>query len=238
MVDPVRSVLRYSLRRKVRRHGFWFVDIPRTSSSSLRTELARRFGPVYGKSNLLDERLRRLSLHRHEWLKRLGIRDHSTAQQVRDVLGPRLWADVFTFSLVRNPWDRMASLYFYRVKRGHISPGLSFRDYARQLLTPQYGVRNSMHSRPAYYYSACEYICDQDGGLMVDFVGRYEEREQFVETVSKALSCPAIGVLATQQATPPGFHYSSLYDSETECIVGNAYAKDIALFGYRFERRS
>lgn len=59
-----------------------------------------------------------------------------------------------------------------------------------------------------------------------------------MEAVSRALSCPDIGVLLAQQAKSPGFHCSGLYDDEAELIAGNAYEKDIDLFGYRFERLS
>lgn len=146
---PFDSALRYSLLWNVGRNGFWFVDIPRTSSSSRRTELASQFGPIYGQSNLLDEGLRRVSLPRHAWLKRLGIGGHSTAQPVRGVLGPWFWADIFTFSLVRNPWSTRLPPYFYLIKRGHISSMLSFRDDFGRSSSPRYGIQNSMHPRPA-----------------------------------------------------------------------------------------
>lgn len=236
MFDLVGSVSRRAVLRQINRNGFWFVDIPRTSSSSIRTELARRFGSIYGKTNLLDPSLLSVVHHRHQSMKVLDIGDHSTAQHIRRVLGSRVWSNIFTFALVRNPWDRMASLYFYRLKKGQIDSTLSFREYISQLRSPQYSLKGSMHSRPAYYYSACEYLCDQNGKLMVDYVGKYEEREQFVDTVSKALAYPGLGGLLTQQAKPEGFHYSQLYDAESELIVGSAYAKDIDLFGYRFER--
>ena len=236
MLDLLGLVSRRIVLRQIKSNGFWFVDIPRTSSSSIRTELARQFGSIYGKENLLDQRLKIVTDRRRQSMQSLGIVDHSTAQHIKNVLGSKAWYDLYTFALVRNPWDRMVSLYFYRLKRGQIDSGLSFRDYIVQLRTPRYSVKGSMHSRSAYYYSASEYICDQNGALMVDYVGRYEERWQFIETVSKALAYPSLGGLVTQQAKPDGFHYSQLYDAESELIVGNAHAKDIDLFGYQFER--
>jgi len=39
-------------RRSIIKNGFWFVDIPRTSSISVRVQLVRRFGSVYGKERV------------------------------------------------------------------------------------------------------------------------------------------------------------------------------------------
>ena len=43
------SVNERCIKSAVRRQGFWFVDVPRTSSTAVRLELARKFGPVNDK---------------------------------------------------------------------------------------------------------------------------------------------------------------------------------------------
>ncbi|MGI9176458.1 MAG: hypothetical protein ACR2IT_01220, partial [Pirellulales bacterium] len=44
--DP-RTVDVHAVRDRVIASGVWFIDIPRTSSSSIRVDLARRFGDVH-----------------------------------------------------------------------------------------------------------------------------------------------------------------------------------------------
>ena len=36
-------------RLAILRRGIWFIDVPRTSSTSINTELGERFGRPYGK---------------------------------------------------------------------------------------------------------------------------------------------------------------------------------------------
>ena len=40
---------------EIKRNGFWFIDIPRTSSCSIKVEPGNTFGPVYEKANTIDK---------------------------------------------------------------------------------------------------------------------------------------------------------------------------------------
>lgn len=212
-------------RKKVKKNGFWFIDIPRTSSSSIRTELANTFGSTYGKSNLLE----------NEFEVNGSYKDHLTASQAMKHISPRDWEQLFTFTIVRNPWDRMVSLYFYRAKKGQIPTGLSFKDYISQLKSPRYNCSNSMHYRPSYYYGAAEFILDKKENVIVDYIGKFEERESSLKYISKRINCPTLGKLCLQKAKPSEKHYSMLYDKECRELVSKVYARDIELFGYEFE---
>ena len=229
---------RQRLVAKIAKNGFWFIDIPRTSSSSIRSELALRYGPVYGKRNLLEPVQGAAGMGAVDQFAHAWIGDHATAQQLQKKLGRNLWSKLFTFSLVRNPWERMVSLYCYRTKRCQLDSGLSFRNYIMQLESPCYGGRRSMHARQAYYYGASEFICDALGRPMVSYVGRFEDRAAFMNQLQERLGLDTSLNLLTQRAKPSETHYSQFYDRETELIVGRVYERDVELFDYRFERRA
>jgi len=77
---PIGKRLEVQLARlSILRHGFWFVDIPRTSSSAIRAELGARFGRAYGKrkaeSGYATEQV---------------FDDHVTAFVMREALGRRI----------------------------------------------------------------------------------------------------------------------------------------------------
>ncbi|SDM24968.1 Sulfotransferase family protein [Catalinimonas alkaloidigena] len=208
----------------IRKHKFWFIDIPRTSSSSIKVELSHQFGPSYGKTNLLEKKFAQKS----------AFKDHRTAQEMQQVLGRALWDEIFKFTLVRNPWDRMVSLYAYRRKKGTIPPDLSFRDLVLQFNSPRYMLAHALHARHSYYYPQVDFLQDAQGKMMVDFVGRYENREEDLKVIAERLGCPGLGRLLLQSAKPTK-HYATFYDEETREIIRRVYAQDIALFGYEFE---
>ena len=212
-----------SIRAAVRRNKFWFVDVPRTSSSSLRSEISKEKGNIYGKQNLLDGSL----------AVSMGIPDHLPAQDARKLLGPTLWGEAFTFSVVRNPWDRFLSLYHYGIISHTFPATLTFREFVSQLESPRYKLQQRLHRATPYYFSACDYLEDENGNLMVDYVARYESRKRDIKTIGQHIGIEDFGSVVTQEAAPDA-HYSTFYDAYSRDVVGKNFKDDIERFGYSF----
>jgi len=210
---------------QIQARGFWFVDIPRTSSSSIKVELGRRYGLPYGKSNLID----------HEYSTRQGIGDHIPARFMRQYLSDKSWENIFTFTLVRNPWDRQVSMYFYRLRKGHFTEKLGFRDYILRLQDAFAGNKVELFSYHAFYLGCCDYILDEQNKVMVSFVGRYENRERDIRTIGERIGYPELGKLFIQTGARDKAHYSHYYNDETREIIATLYRNDISIFGYEFE---
>ena len=203
-------------------HGLWFVDVPRTSSSSIRAELAGHFGSVHGKTELFEEEFAAKSL----------FSAHQPASRMRRILGERAWEEIFTFTMVRNPWDRAVSLYAYRRRIGDIPEEWTFRDYVLRL-----GEANANTEYFQYYgyrWAAADFLVDSDGELLVDFVGRFETREHDLKHVAARVGFEGLGRLALQAASR-GKPYRDFYDPETVAVIRTLHRKDIELFGYDFE---
>lgn len=214
------------LRFKVWRAGFWFVDIPRTSSSSIRIELAKKYGALHGKSNLLEKNYATPQL----------LSDHLTASHMRRIIGARLWKNIFTFTLVRNPWDRLVSMFNYRKLISSVPKNMEFRDYVFALSEAKSKPLDLFNEyQKQYYYSMADYILDDDGRIMVDFICRYEKRSEDLKYIGSKLGIEGLGSMHLQAAYPERKHYSYYYDNETIEIVGKIFSKDIELLGYQFE---
>jgi hypothetical protein len=216
--------LRYGIRQ-IRRRGVWFVDVPRTSSSSVRAELGRLYGVAYAKSRIVDA----------ECAKEGIFPCHLPALTMRRILGSDVWRDIFTFAFVRNPWDRLVSLYAWRKRQGTLPGDVSFREYVLMFNGPRYTRRDSPFTHHAHYFGACEYVLDESDNVIVDFVGRYENRAEDMRRVSDKLGIRELGHTHLLRTNVPGMHYSEYYDDETRDIVGRVFRKDVDLFCYEFD---
>jgi len=216
----------------IKRNGFWFIDIPRTSSSSIRSELGTKFGMTYGKKNVIEK----------EYYTKQILTDHITAEKMRDILGEATWEKIFTFTIIRNPWDRVYSMYNYRKKVKNIPETTNFKDYVHCLEQAIIGdgvepldIDFKYHG---FRYGVAEFIMGENGDVLVDHIVRYENREHDLKKIATQLNFPELGKRFIQKATPSNKHYSAVYDLETKEIVQKLYKKDIEMFDYKFDERT
>lgn len=163
---------------------------------------------------------------------------HYSSSQYREVFGDAAYDDYFTFAFVRNPWDRLASAYHFLKQGGfndidrrwaskHLRHYTGFDEFVSDWVTPEH-VRGWVHFKPQ-----CDYLCNTDGMLDVDFIGRFERLEQDFQTL-----CNKLGVERTLHSLNHGQHklpgYQALYDDQTRDIVSRVYARDIELLNYSF----
>lgn len=155
---------------------------------------------------------------------------HKTVRMFQQEVGERRWRERLTFSIVRNPWDRIASLYHYRLKYPPSSDSdvLRFPDWIRAVFEeedPAYVGRELMVA-PQW-----EWLRDKSGKLGVDSVCRFE----CLEADFSAL-CSKLGVTVNLPHVKRSTNrdYTSLYGVETRRIVASVFERDIEEFHYRF----
>jgi hypothetical protein len=161
----------------------------------------------------------------------------TAAEYVRHhYLSAELFASYFTFSIVRNPWDRALSMY--RFQESHDpSSTLSFTDFVTKRLAGRMWRNRYWWVRPQ-----AEYVYDEKDTALVDVVGRFECLDEMFATVRRraglrvehlprvnASGEPGGGAAA---GAPPPKHFADRYDDRTAAMVASLYERDIALFGY------
>lgn len=156
-------------------------------------------------------------------------------------LHPRHVERWFTFAFLRNPWDRMVSLYEYlfgTLERHHITePGVnSFRDFVLRVTDTD----KPIDPPGAYNWRGLSQCSPQaawlvhEGRLQVDLLGRFERLELDWGFVCVTLGIPPsplphIGAIERRP-------YQEYYTRQLADRVGDFYAVDRLLGPYDFEK--
>jgi len=97
---------------------------------------------------------------------------HFSALGLVKIIGTERYDELFKFTIVRNPWDRLVSCYhFYNHKDS------SFESWVKNGMKVQSGLRKSI-LRPLQPILQFGWFTDDNGNSMVDFIGRLENIDE------------------------------------------------------------
>jgi chondroitin 4-sulfotransferase 11 len=159
---------------------------------------------------------------------------HRTALEILRAIGPRRWNSRFSFAFVRNPWDKVASHYHYRVKTNQTGLGdnpMSFPEWVRRAYAEH---AQPYYDQPKMFMPQVDWLRGEDGRILVDYVGRFEYLQDDFAHVCAQLgrSAHLPHVKSSQQGD-----YRKYYDDESADIVARHFAEDIHAFDYAFTER-
>lgn len=167
--------------------------------------------------------------------KALNMKDkqfHIPASEAKSITKGK-WNDYFTFSFIRNPWDKMVSQYFYN--------GQCYtKDFNKYISRWYYGKK---------FVTSYSCIHSDYFDLNLDFIGRFENFQKDFDFVCKKIGRPAT-ILPHENSVPitsgpngekvfpkpKEIHYSKLYNQDSIDMVAEKFSKDIKLFNYEFNQ--
>ena len=130
---------------------------------------------------------------------------------------------------VRNPWDRMVSLYHYdSVYKTNLSP-INFEDFVRQFC-----------SNPASYDRFPDFAVSRDGSFRADYVIRLENIEDelndfFAKEKIELNAHFDMSNNDTINSSKRKKDYRSFYKDETAQLVSDYFEHEISNFEYSFD---
>lgn len=161
---------------------------------------------------------------------------------LKKLFGPP-FKNYFKWCIVRNPWDRFVSVYFYfkQMGPGHrwykgrnletateIKKFRTFRDFCIGFQGCKF-VDVDLHIKPQLYW-----ITTPKGKIFVDFIGKMENMGDDINKVAHKVNFTGEWKLPTLNSTKHR-DFRAYYDTICIDIISKYYAKDIARFGYTFE---
>jgi hypothetical protein len=206
-----------------RSRKFLFIHIPKTAGTSLRKVL-RRHAPGPGPANFVARRIGRAfpgwtPLFLYRWRT---FEAHLTLAEAEAMLPAAEVAAFFKFAVVRNPFDRLVSLYHHVMGRpGHPwhAPFSGLGGFeAVALRIAEFGEPSQLH-----------YLRGRDGRIGMDFLARFETLEADYATIR--------GRLGLREEMPrlnarPRKPWRDFYSESSLEAVRAFYREDFEAFGY------
>ena len=210
-------------------HRFIFLKTRKTAGTSVEIALSRICGPqdIITPITETDEQLRKAQGGRppqHYTAPPLEMegRPHLPASAVRRIVGTDVWESYFKFTIERNPWDAVVSLYYWRI-RDNLTP-VSFEDFVNSDDVPRWADKNAR-------------IYRLQGKVVVDELCRFESLNRDLDGIWSSLGLPGAPELprAKGEHRPREARYPTMYTPATAQRVGDIFAEMAAEFGYGFE---
>lgn len=199
---------------------FIFIHVYKVAGTSVKNALRPYADIMY----------RRVTLRRLLYVLGLTgpVPEHATARQLAAQLPDEVWKNYFKFAFVRNPWDWQVSLYHY---------------IASHPFHPEHTIVKRLGSLRAYLEWRLDkgvelqkdFVTDDNGKLIVDFVGKYETLVEDFRHI-----CNRLNIEVDLPHKNPSDHaaYQHYYDDYTKQLIEQAYREDIEMFNYHFENNS
>jgi hypothetical protein len=158
--------------------------------------------------------------------------------------------DYFKFTIVRNPWDLVCSLYNYMWKSDYSWPmswrkkkkvnapyhlKLTLSEWVKDPSFKHTSPRSlSIFSKPGRFAekNQIDWLTNKKGKMIMDYVGRFENLQSDFNVICKKIGIPSTKLSHTNKSNSKSYH--KFYDDEAIDIVRRHYARDIEYFGYEF----
>jgi len=144
---------------------------------------------------------------------------HLRASQIRSTIKEQ-WNDYFKFTIVRNPWDRVISMY-------------------HQVFHQAYGIRGNkplefflQYYRPAPWEHGIQ--CSDYADEEMDLIIKFEDREHGLKKLEEATGLKINSSRKSRSREREKKDYREYYNDFTKNSVAKYFAKDIKLYNYSF----
>jgi hypothetical protein len=158
----------------------------------------------------------------------IPLLSHDTAAERRKTIGERRWRERYKFSVVRNPYERIASCFLYVGGGKHNYKQDAPRRYEAWLETIYDKVKGGELDRNTHHQMS--WIADESGTVLVDRVYRLEKLDAEIEELGRSLNRKIS--LQRVNDNKRQVDYDSLYTPRSLQLINRMHAEDFDQFDY------
>jgi hypothetical protein len=163
---------------------------------------------------------------------------HTPLSVYRQIFSYREYHDFYKFTFVRNPWDRLASAYFYLRTGGN---NISDRIFAEKHILPYRDINQFVMEwldadsilKATHFIPQHRFLTVAKDKIDMDFIGRFENIEKDFEHVCKRLEVN-ISLPHSNKSRTINTDYRKTLSAAAADKIAKLYSKDIELFNYVF----
>lgn len=163
---------------------------------------------------------------------------HAVPKDIKLELSDDQWNDIYKFTFIRNPFDWMLSTYNYIlaykvhgyhdvVSKMDLTEFIEF--YVNTMMLNE-GVPIGANKCVSLH----EFITDNNGNVIVDFIGRFENANEDMKKVMKVLNLPEEDLPFKNVNPYREADYRVCYNDKSRALVEKYFKKDLEYFGYSF----
>jgi len=148
---------------------------------------------------------------------------HMSASDISNCVGEKIWKQYFKFTIVRNPFDRLVSQYYWK-NRKNINP-VAFDVF---LSEHSHLIRENWN------------LYTENNQILVDDFIKYENLEEDINRISKKVGLPenVFNVMKKinekRNIRPNSSSYQDIIGKESKELILNLDREEINIFGYKF----
>jgi hypothetical protein len=172
---------------------------------------------------------------------------HMPARHIRKVVGEEVWNNYFKFTYVRNTYSWVISSIGFWFKIGMLDKpedGYLTMDHFKYAVKYYRTPAGRRHDECSDIRSQHSFICNKNGKIIVDFVGRFEHLQEDFYTICSKVGLPPIeltlqnsSMASSKGPHSTGIHWTEHYtrNPEAQEFVYQNWKRDIDAFDFKLE---